>query len=312
MRALVLGANGQDGSYLCDALLRNGHQIVGVGRDSVSRYARPESRFRYRQLDLQDADALSKLVAHERPEACYHFAAIHGATGADFEYEEQWRSMMQVNVLSLHVLLEFARTSKPDLRIFYAGSCKIFPTPWSGVIDESTPTRVNCLYSIGKLAARDLMAQYRQKHGVQATNLILFNHDSPRRPPQYLLAKIARAIAEAKRQPQTSVRLRTLEFLIDWSSAEELMGIVAELHSAPFEPELVMASGRTVYARDTIHLAFARNGLDANRYVIEDLPRGAPAHQFEVNLARLESVCRRPTRDILDVIDEMVAAYSGH
>ncbi|WP_141701620.1 GDP-mannose 4,6-dehydratase, partial [Methyloceanibacter marginalis] len=31
-RSLVLGANGQDGSYLAETLLARGHEVVGVGR----------------------------------------------------------------------------------------------------------------------------------------------------------------------------------------------------------------------------------------------------------------------------------------
>ena len=109
--------------------------------------------------------------------------------------------MLRVNVTALHVALEYARTCNPGARIFYAGSSKVFPNPLAGQIDETTPTQVSCLYSLGKLAARDLMQVYLRDRDIHATNLILFNHDLPRRPRDYLLPMIAHTIARAKVDP---------------------------------------------------------------------------------------------------------------
>ena len=116
-RSLVLGVNGQDGSYLAEALLARGHEVVGVGREPASVYLAPSSAFRYVSLDVRDADALASLIAEVAPTQAFHFVAIHGASG--FAYEALWRDMMAVNVLSLHVLLEYARTTAPGMRIVY-------------------------------------------------------------------------------------------------------------------------------------------------------------------------------------------------
>src|SRR5690606_35438861 len=111
---------------------------------------------------------------------------------------------------------EHARVYALNMRIVYAGSSKIFTPPLSGVIDEESPVRATCLYGIGKVAARDLMTYYRAEHGVSSTNLILFNHESPRRPPQYLLPTLARAILASKRDSEHQTKLRTLDFWLDW------------------------------------------------------------------------------------------------
>ena len=145
---LILGVNGQDGSFLAESLLRRGHEVVGIGRDATSRYVPPQPGFRYHSLDIANDDALSRLVAEASPNLAFHFAALHGAVSAGFTYEAAWRAMMQVNVFSLHVLLEHARIRAPDLRIFYAGSSKVFPAPLSGRIDEQTPMRATCLYAL--------------------------------------------------------------------------------------------------------------------------------------------------------------------
>src|SRR5262249_24366242 len=142
-------------------------------------------------------------------------AAVHGAAG--YHYEPVWRDLLAVNVSALHILLEYARAISPSLRVIYAGSSKIFPPPTCGLISETTPSQASCLYSVGTIAARELIAYYRKHHGIAATNLILFNHESARRPSQYLLPPLARAISVIRTEPRHRVTLKTLDFRVDWS-----------------------------------------------------------------------------------------------
>lgn len=308
-RSLVLGANGQDGSYLAETLLARGHEVVGVGRAAQSAYARPEPAFRYIAADLRDTDTFARLVAEIAPSQAFHVAAIHGASG--FAYEALWRDMMAVNVMSLQVLLEHARVAAPNMRIVYAGSSKIFPPPLSGVIDEESPVRATCLYGIGKITARDLMTYYRAKHGIRSTNLILFHHESPRRPPEYLLPTLARAVAAAKRDPEHRTLLRTLDFWIDWGAADEFMEIAADIAEKTDEPEFVLASGKTWHGRAAAKHLFALHGLDAEWHLIETLPPGDPGPEFRVSLDRLErAIGREPQKDIGRIFNEIIAAMS--
>jgi GDPmannose 4,6-dehydratase len=306
-RSLVLGVNGQDGSYLAETLLRRGHEVTGVGRDADSRYVAPTARFRYVPFDLRDVESLPRLVHEAEPDFAFHAAAVHGAAG--FQYEELWRDMLAVNVATLHALLEHARKSRRSLRIIYAGSAKIFPAPLSGVIDEATPARASCLYSIGKIAARDLIMQYRAQHGIPATNLILFNHDSVRRPAQYFLPTIVNSIGRALELPDFHFEIKTLDFRADWSAAAELMDLAADIAEGCDEGELVLASGNTWVGRDAVRRSFARYGLQSDHHCRQSSPRADPGPEFRVSLQRLERVIgRRPTITLDALVDEMLAA----
>lgn len=307
--SLVLGVNGQDGSYLAEALLRRGHQVVGVGRNAASRYVVPSAKFRYVELDLRDGAALGRLISEVEPDFAFHFAAVHGSAG--FQYEPVVADMFATNVVALHVLLEHARLYNKAMRIIYAGSSKIFPGPLRGEIDETSPVRATCLYSIGKIAARDLIMQYRVQHKVAATNLVLFNHESPRRPAQFLLPMIAKGIADAKANPAVKLRVQTLDFWIDWASAEEFTDIAAEIVEKSDADEFVLASGITHYARDIVHALFAAHGLNGNQSIAETLPRREAGPAFHVSLQKLESVLgRRPVRTVHEIVDEMIDAGS--
>lgn len=306
--SLVLGANGQDGGYLAKTLLERGHDVIGVGRDETSRFVSPSPGFRYVQLDLRDARSLTDLLHAASPDFAFHFAAVHGT--AEFEYETVWPDMLAVNVVALHALLEHARSSAAAMRIIYAGSSKVFPSPLSGTINEDTEMRATCLYGIGKIASRSAMAYYRDRHGVSATNLILFNHDSVRRPAHFFLPTIARGIAAALEDPSHQIRIRTLDFRIDWSAADELMEFAADLAERTDVPEVILASGTTWHGRAAIRDLFAGYGLDAERHVVETLPRSDPGPEFSVSLDRLDHLLgRRPRKTLAEIVDEMVAAF---
>lgn len=308
--SLVLGVNGQDGSYLAEVLLARGHHVVGIGRNPSSQYLTPSESYRYVQLDVSDSEALAALLRSFPFDNAFHFAVLHGAS--DFSYEPVWSEMIKTNVASLHTLLEHARKAEPNLRVLYAGSRKIFPEPLCGIIDEATPAQATCLYSIGKMAARDLIKHYVRQHRVRATNVILFHHESPRRQPQYLFPTIVRGILAAKHDVAHRTKVRTLDFWIDWGAADEFMDIVAGIAESSDEPELVLATGHTWYARDVVERLFQRYGLDASRHLEEVTATSSPGETFRVCLDRLErAIGRIPQKQVEDIADSIIRGIEG-
>lgn len=309
-KALILGVNGQDGSYLAEALIKSDLSVVGFGRDPASRYVQEGGNYRYLSIDLADTQALANILNSVRPDIVYHFAAVHGAVDAGFTYEVSWREMMAVNVFALHAVLEYARYSSRDTKVIYAGSSKVFVHPLSGTIDESTPMKATCLYGIGKLAARDLLRYYRIQHGIRTTNLILFNHDSPRRPRQFFLPTIAAAIKNAKSGKGGVTKIRTLDFRIDWSAADELMELISRLSLNSDTDEAVIASGRTVHARDVVNEIFASYGLCLQDHIVEETPPCDPGPEFHVDISKFAVAAGlRPEKTPHDIVDAMISSY---
>jgi GDPmannose 4,6-dehydratase len=175
-----------------------------------------------------------------------------------------------------------------------------------GRVDESTPTRATCLYSIGKLAALELIRYYRHHHGVAAANLILFNHESPRRAAEYFLPTVAAGLTRAFVDRTHRFQVKTLDFWMDWASAEELMDIAVDISERSPSEDFVMASGTTVHARRVVQEWFARNGLDYTKHVEEQIPAQSSVPGFEVILDRLRSrVGRKPVRTVESIVDEL-------
>jgi GDPmannose 4,6-dehydratase len=301
---MVLGG---DGTYLVRSLLRRGREVVSLGVQAAAREAHTE-RFRYRQVDLADRAALDRTMQELAPSEIFHFAAVHRmATGS--AYEPRFAQMLAVNVASVHVALEHLRLAGG--RLIYASSIKAFGEPPPAEIDEATQHKSDCLYGLSKNTASELIRYYRRSHGVKASVVYLGNHESPLRPPEFFIPKLARALANARTgKSDGPTSFHTLEFFCDWGSAEEYADIVIELGERAPSEDFVLGTGRTVYARELVTALFARAGQDPARYVCESTEgTSARGHRYRIDAAKVERVLgRRPTRTIEQVIEEIVRA----
>jgi nucleoside-diphosphate-sugar epimerase len=167
-RILVIGANGQIGSELVEALARQ-HGTDNVIATDIS----PKNLYnaaRYQVLDVMDKAALEKLVADEDITQIYQLAAMLSATG-----EAAPLKAWDLNMDGLLNILEVARVrgeqGKP-VRIFWPSSIAAFGpntpqqnTPQMTVMDPTT------IYGISKLAGERLCEYYFLKYGVDVRSI---------------------------------------------------------------------------------------------------------------------------------------------
>ena len=293
--ALVLGVNGQDGSYLSEILIERRYQVTGAARQAVSRWVDP-GRFRYVALDVADASALDGLLAEVLPGEIYHMAAIHGSAG--HSYEAHWREALALNVGSVHTCLEHIRNRSRDTRLFYPSSLKVFGTSPPLRIDENTPRVSSCLYSITKNAATDLIQYYRVRHDIWASVGYYFNHDSPRRPDSYFLPRLAARTAAQMGQRGPAPAIATLDFWCDWGSSYEFMELTADLIQAEHPSDVIIASGQPVHAAALAAELAGAAGI-ASPYTAPPPSGEAP---FRADLAMLKrTVGRLPRHQAIDV-----------
>jgi NAD(P)-dependent dehydrogenase (short-subunit alcohol dehydrogenase family) len=135
-KCLVLGVNGQDGSYLAQHLLSRNCSVIGVGRQANSRWIGKGDGFSYSPLDLGDVSKISSFLDDCKPDLIFHFAAVHGAAG--FSYEEKWVDVHNVNTLTTHAVLEYLRRRMPQGALIFASSSKAFGSTLPPIISESS------------------------------------------------------------------------------------------------------------------------------------------------------------------------------
>ncbi len=164
---LVIGANGQIGSELVEALaLRHGAQAV-ISSD-IAAQARPETRHlgvRHAALDATDANALQAVVERFGVTQIYLLAA---ALSARAEQHPSWA--WDLNMTSLLNVLELARTH--GLRVFWPSSIAAFgPSSPQVMTPQTTAMDPTSVYGISKLAGEGWCAWYHRSHGVDVRSL---------------------------------------------------------------------------------------------------------------------------------------------
>lgn len=303
--ALVLGANGQDGSYLCEALCARGYAVTAMGRQPKARWPVEGTSYTYRACDIGDMAALAALLRDTKPGIVFHVAAIHGPAG--FDYEAVWESAHLVNTLSVHAVLAHIHRENPGCGLVYASSSKVFGSPMPALVDETSPRLSTCIYSTTKNAAHSLIDYYRTRHGVAASALYLFNHESPRRDAAFFIPRVAAALAAARNGAGSKSRLHTLDFTADWGDAREYMDLSIDVAERALGADYVMATGVSWNARQMVDAVFRRHGLDYAAHVetAVDGP-AAPATQA-VNTRLLHAIGRAPSHSILDLVEELAS-----
>ena len=313
-RALITGVNGQDGSYLAELLLEKGYEVHGlvrrVGLEAPERRLERLLAFRERiQLhaaSLESAAAIHRAVARIQPDECYHLAA---QSFVSYEFDDEF-STLTANINGTHYLLAALKDIVPQCRFYFAGSSEIFGHAAESPQTEATRFRPRSIYGISKLAAFELVRNYREVYGFHASSGILFNHESPRRGHEYVTRKITSGVARILAGKSKELRLGNLDARRDWGHAREYVEAMWLMLRQPAPGDFVIATGVLHSVRDFVRLAFENAGLDYEKFVVVDQDFFRPAEA--VPLSGDASKARRvlgwtPRTSFEDLVAEMVA-----
>lgn len=264
--AVIAGASGQDGRLMAALLAARGYRVTGVtGRAGVTKDETGDFQ-RVAVIDYDDPDALANLIRDEQPDLLFNYAAL--STGADFY--ASFPLVMHRNCDFVIAMLEAVRIGSPGTRFFQASSSEMFGKVTTNPQTEQTPCQPISPYGLAKFAAHRAVAIYRETYGIFACSGILYNHDSPLRRPDYVLAKIAKAIAEIKVGQREGIELGRLDVYRDWGDAREYADAILRMISADTPADYVVATGRINCLADVCAAAFAYAGLDAAKLIKTD------------------------------------------
>jgi len=135
---------------------------------------------------------------------------------------------------------------------------------------ESTPFNPQSPYACGKVFAYYLTRYYRQAFGIFASNAILYNHESPRRTPEYVTRKITQAVARIASGKQDKLVLGDISACIDWGYAREYMEAAWQILQLDKADDFIIATGETHSVKEWVEEAFSVVNLDSSKYLATD------------------------------------------
>jgi GDPmannose 4,6-dehydratase len=276
-RALITGITGQDGSYLAEFLLEKGYAVYGMVRrassDHFARIAHLHDRIHLREGDLLDQLSLITLLHETEPHEVYNLAAQSFVPTS----WEQPILTSEATALGVTRMLEAIRVVDRSIKFYQASSSEMFGKVRESPQDEKTPFYPRSPYGVAKVYGHYITVNYRESYGLFAVSGILFNHESPRRGRQFVTRKITHGVARIKLGLASELKLGNLEAKRDWGFAGDYVEAMWLMLQQPTPDDFVIATGETHSVRELCEVAFARVGLDWERYVVVDKTYVRPA-----------------------------------
>jgi GDPmannose 4,6-dehydratase len=263
MKALVIGATGQDGSYLTELLLSKGYIVHAmIRRSSVINTERIDHLYDNPNLhrhygDVADMGSMLDLVYNVQPDEIYNLAAMSHVR-LSFDMPEYTGDVTGLGVTRL---LEAVKRSGIKTRVYQASSSELFgcqpPTQ-----SELTPFMPASPYGCAKLYAHWMAVNYRKAYGMHVSCGILFNHESPRRGEVFVSRKIAKGLAAIVKGEQDKLILGNLDAYRDWGYAPDFVEMMWRMMQEDKPDDYVVGTGESHSVYEFLTTAAHYVGID--------------------------------------------------
>ncbi len=300
---------------MAELLLAKGYDVHGLVRRTavvtpgvrLARLASCVDRITLHAASLENYASVFSVVERVRPDECYHFAAQSYVADS---FEDAFTTMT-ANITGTHHVLAAVQAVAPKCRVFYAGSSEMFGNADEVPQKETTRLHPRSPYGISKVAGFHLTSNFREAFGTFACSAIAFNHESPRRGPEFVTRKISSTVARIVAKKQERLVLGNLDAQRDWGHARDYVEAMWLMLQQQSPDDYVIATGETHSVREFADLAFATVGLDSKAYVdvSEAYFRPAEINALRGDASKAEKVLGwKPRSRFRELVREMVTA----
>jgi len=274
-RALITGITGQDGLYLAELLVSKGYEVFGLIRGQnnpkydLVRHTVPEVTLL--AGDLTDLSSLVRAFSVAQPDEIYNLGAI-SFVAYSWENASLTTDVTAKGVLNiLEATRLYAGKDIDKVKFYQASSSEMYGKVQDVPQRESTLLWPRSPYGVAKVFGHYMTINYRESYGMHASSGVLFNHESPRRGPEFVTRKVSQAVARIKLGLQDEIVLGNLDAKRDWGFAGDYVDAMWRMLQQPTADDYVISTGETHSIRDLLEAAFAAAELpNWEKYVRQD------------------------------------------
>lgn len=260
--ALVLGANGMDGSLMVDLLLDKGYRVYATFCTSPpTKKEHPKLHWFF--FDLSDENLVFPLLnihCQGQLDEIYNFAGVSFSPDS----VRMPHHTMNVNYRGVMRVLSFAEYKKS--KFFQASSSEVFGNIKDAEINERFPRNPHTPYAHAKNMV-DMMLRYMREQGYPVYTAISFNHECILRGEKFVTRKITKFVADiVMHRREGKLKLGNIKSRRDWGYAPDFVqGYYDMVQGEPCE--LIFATAQTHSVENILEIAFGSQGLIWQDYV---------------------------------------------
>lgn len=269
-RAIVTGVTGQDGYYMAQLLLKKGYEVFGIVRHSYdtseATIGDPLVKVIFTPINLLNKSEVVALIEFVKPDEIYNFAAVSNV----FEPWKNIDSTFDINIKIPQYLLEGIISRSPKTKFLQASSSLVFGRDEFGTQNENTKRDPIYPYGISKNMVDHLISEARLTYGIKACSAIFFNHESPRRGPNFFSKKIATSVANIKKGTLKFITVGNISSYRDYGYAPDYMKAAYLMLQEDEPKDYVVGTGELTMMSDYIRKCFEYVNLDQENYIFVD------------------------------------------
>lgn len=266
--AFITGISGQDGYYLSKLLLTKKYKVYGIVRRTSELYCSSriksiEENIILKYGDLTDALSLMSVVndiIKDNPEfevmEIYNLGA-QSHVSISFEIPNYTTEVDAIGALNiLEIIKQQPVYIQKKMKFYQAGTSELYGRVLETPQNETTPFNPISPYAAAKQYAYQMTKIYREGYGIYAVNGILFNHESPKRAPNFVTMKIINAVKDIENGTRKYVEVGNIYSKRDWGHAEDYVNGMWLMMQNKTPSDYVLATGKTYTVKEFIEKAF--------------------------------------------------------
>jgi GDP-4-dehydro-6-deoxy-D-mannose reductase len=314
-RALVTGAAGFVGQWLCRALLGEGWDVVGAGvaAEPIGGILTDDERRAVRWLlaDVRNQADVARALTGARPDAVFHLA------GVTFVPEAQGDPVLahEINVLGAARLMHEIRTRKRsgeiDPVVLVIGSAEQYGVGEIGRLRvETDPQQPVTVYAASKAAQEIIALEAARSDGVRVIATRSFNHSGPGQAEQFLLPALVRRARDIRAGAEPCLRIGNTDTVRDFLHVRDVVRAYLLLIDRGVPGEVYnVCSGRGQRVAELAERVLAAVGADAPVEVDPTLVRRVEVPWLVGDSTKLrEATGWTPTLSCDDIIADLINA----
>lgn len=250
MKAIIFGANGQDGFYLSYLLNKLGIEIIGVSRSGD-----------FDKTNIVSFAEVSELVKAHQPDYIFHLAA-----NSTTRHEAIFENHETISTGTFNIL-EAVRLFSSHSKVFISGSGLQFKNN-NLPISENDPFEARDPYSVSRIQSV-YAARYFRMLGLKVYVGYFFNHDSPRRSERHMAQKIAAAANRIGSGATNEVlEIGDVSVVKEWTFAGDVVEGIWMLVNQDTIFEANISSGLGYSILDWVKVCFQMVGVDYTNHLV--------------------------------------------
>jgi GDPmannose 4,6-dehydratase len=244
-KVIITGANGQDGVILSKLLIKKRYLVFKFIKKKIK-----SNKINYFITANKKFNNIKKEFDKIKPDIIIHLGSDNPSYNKKFLYQDYRK-----NLFFTKKLIDYVANNN-HIKLILISTSQIFKKSNKKVTEES-PVYAKDNYSRFRIESAQYLLTKKRKFKLNATILILFNHDSKYRNPRFLLPRLMKAIKKNNINFLREIYYQNISG--DFSHAEDICNGIYLLIKKDKNPDkLILSSGKRTYINNIIKIFYKK------------------------------------------------------